>query len=296
MNPRNYLRCNFLKLAGCIITIVVVASTVGFAQDPANKTNGRTDITLRIPGVVKPFTFAHVSDLHICYADSRNSELLDFVSRRENVFSRHGFGSTYQTTPKLFKRTNETNPDLVIITGDYIDIPTEASLEVGAKLLDSLDAGIIFAIGNHEWIGNMLKVYADRDYWNRRYEKLVGHPIEFYVRPMQGVNLVCVNHSAVTNRITEQQLQQTKNILEKGRPCIFFMHVPIPLELRPGREITETTAEFYELLKTNPQVKAIFAGHTHIENRVEYRSGHFQYIVQAGFKNHYNYITVLPVD
>ncbi|MHB0958904.1 MAG: metallophosphoesterase family protein [Pirellulaceae bacterium] len=106
-------------------------------------------LVLRVPGAVKPFSFAHLSDIHLCAADERDSdEIQEYMKMRARV----AFGETpNQMAQQVFEKVNQWKPDFVAITGDFIDYPALACIELGGKLLEMLDAPCWHAVGNHDW-------------------------------------------------------------------------------------------------------------------------------------------------
>ena len=66
--------------------------------------------------------------------------------------SANGFGGNPTSVAREMVQTfNASKPDLVAVTGDLMDAPTQANIEIGAEILDSLNAPVCMALGNHEW-------------------------------------------------------------------------------------------------------------------------------------------------
>lgn len=295
MNNRSLvLRRTFMKWSSLILAQAACGRSAALGQSPVKVSDSRTNLSLRIAGVTRPFTFIHVADWHLCECDDRDSELRTFMRSRNNVFTQHGYGPPIETSANVIRRINASSPDIVIVGGDLIDVPTAANLELGSKLLDSIEPDFLFTIGNHEWIGSRIPHSMNRDYWMPVFDRWISHPTEFHARSMYGVNLVTLNHSAYENRITPDQLRQMREILAEGSPCIVFMHIPAPFEQPFGSPVTDTTQEFFKLLQAHPRVESIFVGHNHIEKQVEFRPGHFEYLVAPAFKEHFYQVRVIP--
>jgi len=257
-------------------------------------------VTLKIKGAVKSFDFVHITDVHLCQCDSRDPKLIDHSVRRKKLFKQPG-----KTAKRLFNHINTLKTDFVAVTGDYLDVPTQANLELGGELFDSLDAGYGFSVGNHEWA--IQAIPSDRDYWLSRFSVWTPQPMDWFYRRINGVNLLFLDDSDY--QITEDQLKRTKALLDTGRPCIMFVHIPIiedslvphvikkwgrPICLGGEPEAKQTTKEFLKLIKSHPQMKAIFAGHLHFNHKGQYQNGCHQYVTGAAFENVYRKIEILP--
>jgi hypothetical protein len=159
----------------------------------------------------------------------------------------------------------------------------------------------------------------DRDYWRPRLRPLTEQPLDWHVQQMHGVNLLFVDDS--NYQITPEQLRKTQKLLEDGRSCILFLHIPLAIDsLVPptvrmwrtpillgaegistdkrtrwgmGERIEPSTAEFCKLVKSHPQVQAIFAGHIHFDSQDEYRQGCSQYVTRPGFQKKYRKVRVV---
>ena len=299
-----------LALAGCAGT-----ATKDLVQPIESGFKPSDKVTLKIKGAVKPFDFVHITDIHLSQCDSRDPELIDYLAKRKKTFKQ-----PEKTAKRLFKHINTLKTDFIAVTGDYVDVPTQANLELGGELFDSLDTGYEFSVGNHEWAGQAIP--PDRDYWRSRFSVWTPQPMDWFYRRINGVNLLFLDDSDY--QITEYQLKRTKALLDMGRPCILFVHIPIIVDsLLPfvtkrwgmpiclggepnashyqrriswgmGPEVKQTTNEFIKLLKSHPQMKAIFAGHLHFDHKGQYQNGCHQYVTGAAFENVYRKIEIVP--
>jgi hypothetical protein len=300
-----------LALAGCAGT-----ATKDLVQPIESGFKPSDKVTLKIKGAVKPFDFVHITDVHLCQCDSRNPELIDYLAKRKKDFRQ-----PEKTAKRLFKHINTLKTDFIAVTGDYLDVPTQANLELGGELLNSLDTGYGFSVGNHEWADPAIP--PDRDYWRSRFSVWTPQPMDWFYRRMNGVNMLFLDDSDY--QITEDQLKRTKALLDTGRPCILFVHIPIiedsllsPVTKKWGRqiclggqpgasqdlrrkpwwkqlpEVKQTTKEFLKLIKSHPQMNAIFAGHLHFDHKGEYQKGCHQYVTGGAYGNVYRKIEIVP--
>ena len=105
---------------------------------------------------------------------------------------------------------------------------------------------------------------------------------------------------------SDEQLVRTRELLDTGKPCILFMHIPVTIESllpatiekwkRPivlGAETkTPSTLEFCEMVKSRAEVKAIFAGHLHFDHVDELGGGGRQYVTGPGSEGRYRFVRV----
>ena len=273
-----------------------------FIRSTLNLEEPKMEITLRIPGAVKAFTFVHLTDVHLSECDDRNEDLILFMAKRDERF-----GRPTKIAWELFRKANSYHPDFVAVTGDMVDVPTQACLETAGNLLQSLEAPFFFCVGNHEW-GNRVTP-PDRAHWRNELRAWTPQPMDWFVQRWQGVNLLFVDDSDY--QITPEQLKRTSELLETGRPCLLFMHIPIVIEslIEPtrakwkspiligaahGEGVQPSTAAFCELVKKSPQVKAIFTGHIHFDHVDEYRENVHQYVTAPAFESVLRRVRVEP--
>ncbi|MHB8862418.1 MAG: metallophosphoesterase family protein [Pirellulaceae bacterium] len=272
-------------------------------------------LVLRVPGAVKPFSFAHLSDIHLCAADERDSdEIQEYMKMRARV----AFGETpNQMAQQVFEKVNQWKPDFVAITGDFIDYPALACIELGGKLLEMLDAPCWHAVGNHDW---WEMDPPGREHWFTRLNAAWGpQPLDLFLQRFAGVNLIFVDNSSA--QVSPSQVTRTKRAVKTGRPCLVFMHVPLSIpsldaascahvegqtvlmpcperdQSEPSRkEWIASTEEFGELLRESKNVHALFVGHLHVDRADEIADGRSQYVVDAAFRGHWRRVRVEPVD
>lgn len=283
------------------------------AQQAVADTLDAEELTLNIGGVDKEFSFIHWTDAHLCECDQRDEKLVKKLAQRAKVFG----GNPTGVARGMVRQFNALKPDLVAMTGDLLDVPTKKNIETGAEILKSINSPSFFAMGNHEWCPPA--VPPDRDYWRPRLRPITEQTLDWHVQQFNGVNLLFVDDS--NYQITAEQLRKTQKLLEDGRSCILFLHIPVAIDsLVPstvkkwrtpillgaegistnqrkrwgmGDRIEPSTAAFCKLVKTHPQVQAIFAGHIHFDRQDEYRQGCSQYVTAPGCQKRYRRVRVV---
>ena len=292
-----YSRRAFLRVAGFG---AAGALGVGGCRSTGSDSWGQlpeNELELRIDGVDGEFYFLHVTDNHLCHCDDRDSDLIERMARRSKVFREPADEavSFVQTVRKI-------RPDFVANTGDFFDRPTAANMDAGKRLVDSYGVPFYFTPGNHDWYKPADR--ANRDYWHGRFAVLTEQNLDWYVKEMRGVNLLFLDDSDY--QISDEQLVRTRELLDTGKPCIIFMHIPVgidsllpatiarwkkPIVVGADTE-TPSTLAFCEMVKSRVEVKAIFAGHLHFDHVDELGGGGRQYVTGPGSEGRYRFVRV----
>lgn len=129
--PISHQRRNFFKKSLDISSLLIAASLSARAMYEARFVK-LEKVKINIKGLKKPYKILQLSDVHI-------GGLIDekFIS-------------------KIVNRVNALNPDLVVITGDLVDIEisrAEDALNAFRKLESKF--GTFFIVGNHEYFHNI---------------------------------------------------------------------------------------------------------------------------------------------
>ena len=115
-------------------------------------------------------------------------------------------------------------------------------------------------------------------------------------------DLILVGFDNSLREITEEQNECLLKVLQKSKPVIVAMHVPVMTEenahlLKESGEYfrlnhdgaSETTLTFIEILKRHAaQIIAVFAGHLHYPNVSEIALGLTQYVSTQGILGNIN--------
>jgi 3',5'-cyclic AMP phosphodiesterase CpdA len=241
-------------------------------------------------GLPTPIRLMHMTDTHLYLADMRDGERKVKLSHNRK---RH-FANPEKTLAEAAEIAKEQNLT-ILHTGDLIDFVSTANLEMAKQFTDEHD--VFMAAGNHEFSLYVGEAKEDAAYRNQSLEKVQAafkNDIRMSSRVIGGVNFVALDNGYYL--FEEEQLDFLKKEAEKNLPMVLLMHNPIhemtlyhlmraqnpcaylvgvPEELmqdypadrfaqQNADEITKKTVEF---IKTEPLVKAIIAGHIHLNYR-----------------------------
>lgn len=194
---------------------------------------------------------AQLSDLHVRVAGNPlcgRVETLDFLDRAVAAFSRF-----------------RPRPDLVLLTGDLVDLGLDAEYQLVAERLARLGVPTWVIPGNHD----------DRAGMRRHLQRHLGkvgevEPFLSYILesgPLRLVALDTVIPGAPGGRLGPARLDWLDRQLgaAPSKPTVVWMHHPA---FRTGigfmdRIMLEDAAEFSAVIGRHAQVRAVLAGHVH---------------------------------
>ena len=229
-------------------------------------------------GLKKPLMVCQVTDLHLIHADERNS-----TAQRDHAESRKKyFSNAHNEAEEIRAYLLEHKPDLLLLTGDILDFPTESNLDALRAFLSNLPFPYLYIPGNHDWTFPQ-SYQSDAQYENNlsRFGEWTGGTPDFQILETEGVAFIGVDDSRF-DRVTEKQTEKLEAALAscraRGVPAVVCMHVPICSEALAPRAMSvwsapvmvgqanadSATKRFCEL--TAAFASAVIAGHVHFTN------------------------------
>ena len=237
-------------------------------------------------GIPQPFTFLHISDIHLAETDANDSaERRDFADGRKACFSyAPGFMAEVRD---YVKKTGYP----LFNTGDMLDFITPENLRITKEF--EKDTGMILVAGNHEYWhceNNRFSfddVYATYDAKNQSLAEVQAHlttDIRFSCTEIGGVNLVCVDDTDYC--IDEEIFGKLKAVEAQGKPILLLMHIPLyseyleqhakyslcapeqyfenchPVDVFERRP-DELTCRIVEHIRESALIRCVLSGHTH---------------------------------
>ena len=238
-------------------------------------------------GALAPFKIIHLSDTHMTYADMRDGERKVELANKRSQY--------YRGAEEVLALASDTARELgapIFHTGDLCDFVSLANLERAKKFIDEND--VTLAAGNHEFSLYVGEAIEDAAYRNQSLDKVQAvykNDIRAYARRINEVNFIFLDDGYY--KIDQMQLDFLKKELSAGLPTVVLMHTPlyepdlyaierehhdsgyllgVPDELVDGygseraklQRADATTWEAIGLIKNTPTVKAIIAGHLHL--------------------------------
>ena len=252
----------------------------------------------------------HVTDSHIALDDEGDERgRFKYFSNAEEYF--------HQTCAYA-----KENGLTMLNTGDLLDAHTESNFAFADKYL--LPTDTIYAAGNHDFchfVGKAIEDYAYK--WERIKYSAPHLPnnLYFYSRVIDGVNFVTLDDSYYL--MTDGQIEllraeaargypivlglhiplftraQADQILANGNKCAFLMGAPreytdkYPSDRDRQQSPDEATLRAIEYINSEPQIKAIVTGHTHINFEEKLPGGAIQITTAGGYHGYAREITLV---
>lgn len=295
----NFNRRDFLMS----LTGIGIASALPFECQGAEETLKITSINIHA-GASKPFKAFHISDSHLCLADSRDNDRKQKLAKSRRVHFSNGERCLDASLAHADK-----NDEILLYTGDLIDFVSAENLDAIHKKLGS--GNTYGSAGNHEfsqYVGEAREDDAYKAQSFARVQKAYPNDLTFCSRIMNGINFVAFDD--VYYNMTAGQLDRFKEEVAKGLPIIALCHCPLytpelfdtamnkpgakcsylvgvpesrTKNYEPHRYIQQRTDrqtfDFIEWLKGQSLLKGIFCGHLHYNWSGEFSQTAKQYVV-----------------
>ena len=191
--------------------------------------------TVPVKGLKGDFKILHFTDLHACALGEEEKSAMpdyrrDYIPPRIGLF---GGGRPYPSQaalPVLIDYGKELNADLILMTGDILDFPSEANLGLLESCLKSAQVPVLSITGNHDWS------FAD-DYHTENAEKLYLTRVD----ALSGAThhcvcyeddriLVCAVDSGldiIRPETLEAYLTAARRAKAQGKVLVVALHVPL---------------------------------------------------------------------
>lgn len=217
--PKKSSRRKFLKLGLAVGTAIPLLSAVdAFTVEPHWFEVNRHEISIpNLPAELAGLTISHITDIHI------------------------GEHTTYEQAREIVRLSNAQNPDLVVMTGDYITKST-TQLDPLIELFRDLKSkhGIFAVLGNHDYASNTARM---KSLAKSADIELMGN--EHRVLKIKGKKL-CI--AGVEDLWTKRTcLKTAMQNAPKNTPKILLCHNP----------------DFAESMPRDLEIDLMISGHTH---------------------------------
>jgi predicted phosphodiesterase len=289
------------------------------------QTEDERQAIIGVEGLERPLTLMHVTDSHMAAADERDPEVLEAAAQCQELFKglTPGGVSPKQLFEQALERSNSLAVDCTILTGDIINFPARAAIEIIERGVNGLRGPWLYTLGNHDWhFPHLQWCDATREQFYPRLAHLAGDSPAAQVMELGGVRLVVLDNS--NYQVTGHQLDFLRGQLQTGEPCLLFVHIPLytpalappvlekwkaPIVMAaPGwtpqaadewrvREADASTSACHALVTLGEadNLVGVFCGHVHFSHAGEVRPGRMQYVTREGFRGGYRLIRLEPL-
>jgi hypothetical protein len=284
------------------------------------------ETVIRIEGLARPVTLAHISDSHVCEVDERDPGAIARITDIGEKFRNYSPARESMRTVlrQVLQGCLAAKPDCLLLTGDMVHFPTWANVEALEADLAAAGVPYLYTPGNHDWEypGKPWTDVVRREHYSR-FGRLADDTVDRQVCEVGGVQLIAIDNSMY--QATSAQVAFLKEQMRTGKPCLLCMHIPLyvpsllpdvmqrwkaPIMMAcpegwtdrtralwgvPG--IEPATQAFYDLVTDAqaPNLAGLFCGHIHIPHADAFAPGRYQYSPRPGYLGGYRIIRLVPV-
>jgi Icc protein len=154
-------------------------------------------------------------------------------------------------------------PDLVMITGDLVEVPSEASYENFAALIEPLHAPVFLLPGNHDDPQFMLEMFGDSPCFP------ATHHTNQYAIDDFAVRILALNSHFQGSELPDFGSHRLRwleeSLAESDKPTVIAIHHP---PMKTGIGFVDMVGEQWyagikRVVEQNPHVQLIISGHGH---------------------------------
>lgn len=278
-----------LLLTGCISTPSLdntsEKSTVTIT--PTEIINKHIDsCQIVIPNLSRDYHLLFLTDTHITIpSNSGSEEEYEYCKQRLHQFTTDSGYVASELFPAWIDYANTQNIDGLLLGGDIIDCPTAANMEYLHTSLHSLKIPYLYTPGNHDWTFPWEYMTETGSSYLASLSPYMGNNTTIHTLEYNDFIIVAIDNS--NNQIHPDALEEYKGILDKGKPVIVMLHVPLytPQLLTKASQVwksgvvlgggihggiypNQVSTEFLSLTTSDDSpVVAVLAGHVHLPDR-----------------------------
>jgi len=267
---------------------------------------------IEIPGITEEYEFLYITDSHLILLDgTETEEIKQHAMERMSGFSHdNAFPIEEQFDIWLGEAVNE-QVDAILLGGDTLDFPSEANINYLDERLSALEIPYMYTPGNHDWTypWEYMTEYSKENYLSLL-DPYMQSNTAIQQMEFEEVIIVAVDNS--TNQIVPEAIETYKEILQKEKPVIVMLHVPLLTQsvLTKAKEVwssgvvlgggnyggiypDEVSTEFINLTTAEDSpVVAVLAGHVHFYDKDMINENIVQLVGDAGYKGQVMWIRV----
>ena len=252
----------------------------------------RTELDL---GLEQPVRILQVSDSHLSACCEEDSERAKAKSKKKTAAFLKEAGGVTQEERLAEALELAEDYDALVMTGDIVDSPSPANLQVLAGMLEG--RRYLYTFGNHDYYtyDSDSGKAEDRERFLDEFLRFLPCDPTMDAMEVGGLNLITLDDSLA--QFSELQLEFLKAEIAKGLPILLFLHLPVysptfvpqayewwessmsvgtPQEVLDANGETDpkmpaqpATLAVLDLIREEPLIKAIFASHLHFADEAE---------------------------
>lgn len=311
-----------------IIVVIIVLSVFGIKKNRENKGSKISDqifyepeynknyikkistINLKNNEIKNKYQFVYISDLHVSAVNEKEPDeqiRTSLYDRNKDFYGDEDSTIAKNTFKEIINYTNNKKANALLLDGDIIDSPADSSIAVLRENLNNLETDYLYTLGNHDW--SFSWDYHTENARNTQIPKFKEFMDDIDVSYLEYEDLIILAINSSTDQIEEQSLDKIKKVLDKKKPTIVMMHVPIStqeladksLELRGrvsavgdgGIEPSESTSKAIDMILSDEyKVFYVLGAHIHLHMEADLNQNIHEYVTEAGYFGNINVIKI----
>lgn len=269
-----------------------------------------TEETIAMPGVQRDYDILFITDTHAMEVSEEDPDMVREYQRvrRQQMYGREN-GADPGNLEDWVSYANAVDADAVFLGGDIIDCPSRGNLDYLETQLGRLKMPYLYTLGNHDWTFPWeYMTEKGRELYLPQLQEYMGGDAALHTWETEDLLAVAVDDSPgqINAGIRGDTLERYRELLEKGKPVILLMHVPLLTQSAlerakkewPSSVVlgggnyggiypNETSGEFIELTTAaDSPVELALSGHLHFYDRddIEGERKILQLVGNAGFQ------------
>ena len=189
-------------------------------------------VDIRIDGMSGNVRLLQMSDIHLTLTDETDTPeaVANQAARSAGFESEIGDGVAREDRfDKFIDYAKYLSSDLLLLTGDIIDAPSNGNIAFVNDKLNNSGLGYLYILGNHDWTGDWLGTYQStqqREQNIPKFSQVIGSGEDgVAVRDYGAFVLLAVDNS--NDQVTSQQCYILEQYIKNGKPIILALHVPL---------------------------------------------------------------------
>jgi DNA repair exonuclease SbcCD nuclease subunit len=214
-------------------------------------------------------------------ANEEDEQIRESLIQRNSMFYSDNDSSQVKNIfNEIINYSNLKNANALLLGGDIIDSPSDSNLKFLKENLGNLKIPYLYALGNHDW--SFAWDYHTENAKQIQYPKFAEIVDDVQVSYLEYEDLIILAINDSEDLIEEESVEKIKNVLDKQKPTIVMLHVPLSTEYISSEAIrirnrvsaigdggitpTDSTKQALDMILSDEyQVFHVIAGHVHFE-------------------------------
>ncbi len=276
---------------------------------------------LSIRGLTAPFTILQITDAHACALSPEEEAAMPAYRRAYALQRRRDFtgGRDYppeDALPALFAYAGEAGADLILLTGDLFDFPSEGNIALLEACIASSPVPCMFALGNHDaYFADDYRTGTAAKAYLPRMDALAGGNHRFSLREFEHI-LVCAADNDlewISEDVADAYTAAVRYAASVGKPLVLGLHIPLSVDTLAadcmrmwGRDIclgpgatgawNAQTLRFHRAVTASHDLSpaAVIAGHLHLDHEDVFPNGVPQLVTDIASGGRCRLVRLIP--